>query len=127
MTDTTLTKGQSYLHQHWEDPTLCTPDEKTPGRSPGLCTLTQITSALSAHKCSLTQEAKFCDSISRMLMVFFLHIDFGGGISVLPHDIITGSRVLQFQSAKKDQVLSLWSGGTDSKTLDYQRTNPREY
>ena len=28
----------------------------------------------------------------------------------------------------KDQVLSLWSGGTDSKTIDYQRTpNPREY
>ena len=26
-----------------------------------------------------------------------------------------------------DQVLSLWSGSTDSKTLDYQRTNPREY
>ena len=26
-----------------------------------------------------------------------------------------------------DQALSLWSGSTDSKTLDYQRTNPREY
>ena len=25
------------------------------------------------------------------------------------------------------QALSLWSGSTDSKTLDYQRTNPREY
>ena len=25
-----------------------------------------------------------------------------------------------------DQVLSFWSGRTDSKTLDYQRTNPRE-
>ena len=25
-----------------------------------------------------------------------------------------------------DQALSLWSGSTDSKTLDYQRTNPRE-
>jgi len=24
----------------------------------------------------------------------------------------------------KDQALSLWSGRTDSKTLDYQRTNP---
>ena len=24
-------------------------------------------------------------------------------------------------------VLRLWSGSTDSKTLDYQRTNPREY
>ena len=26
-----------------------------------------------------------------------------------------------------DQALSLWSGSTDSKTLEYQRTNPREY
>ena len=26
----------------------------------------------------------------------------------------------------RDQTLSLWSGSTDSKTLDYQRTNPRE-
>ena len=27
----------------------------------------------------------------------------------------------------RDQVLSLWSGSTDSKTLHYQRTNPRGY
>ena len=27
----------------------------------------------------------------------------------------------------RDQTLSLWSGSTDSKTLDNQRTNPREY
>ena len=27
----------------------------------------------------------------------------------------------------RDQVLSLWSGSTDSKTLDYQRTNPTKY
>ena len=27
----------------------------------------------------------------------------------------------------RDQTLSLWSGSTDSKTLDYQTTNPREY
>ena len=27
----------------------------------------------------------------------------------------------------KDQALTLWSGSTDSKTLHYQRTNPREY
>ena len=27
----------------------------------------------------------------------------------------------------RDQALSLWSGSTDSKTLDYQRTKPREY
>ena len=24
----------------------------------------------------------------------------------------------------RDQALSLWSGSTESKTLDYQRTNP---
>ena len=27
----------------------------------------------------------------------------------------------------RDQALSLWSGSTDSKTLDYQRTNSRKY
>ena len=27
----------------------------------------------------------------------------------------------------RDQDPSLWSGITDSKTLDHQRTNPREY
>ena len=27
----------------------------------------------------------------------------------------------------RDQALSLWSGSTDSKTLDYQITNPREH
>ena len=27
----------------------------------------------------------------------------------------------------RDQALSLWSGSTDSKALDYQRTNPRKY
>ena len=27
----------------------------------------------------------------------------------------------------RDQTLSLWSGSIDSKTLDYQRTNPTEY
>ena len=27
----------------------------------------------------------------------------------------------------RDQALSLWSGSTDSKTQDYQRTNPWEY
>ena len=27
----------------------------------------------------------------------------------------------------RDQALSLWSGSADSKTLDYQRTNPRGY
>ena len=27
----------------------------------------------------------------------------------------------------RDQALSLWSGSTDSKTLEYQRANPRGY
>ena len=31
------------------------------------------------------------------------------------------------QHLKRDQALSLWSRGTDSKTLDYWRTNLREY
>ena len=30
-------------------------------------------------------------------------------------------------SLERDQALSLWSGSTDSKTTDNQRTNPREY
>ena len=30
-------------------------------------------------------------------------------------------------SLERDQALSFWSGSTDSKTLDYQRTNTREY
>ena len=30
-------------------------------------------------------------------------------------------------SLERDQALSLWSGSTDSKTLDKQRTNPGEY
>ena len=27
----------------------------------------------------------------------------------------------------RDQALTLWCASTNSKTLDYQRTNPREY
>ena len=30
-----------------------------------------------------------------------------------------------FEDEARDQALSLWSGRTDSKTLDYQRTNPQ--
>ena len=30
-------------------------------------------------------------------------------------------------SLERDQALSLWSGSTDFKTLDYQKTNPGEY
>ena len=32
-----------------------------------------------------------------------------------------------FLPKERDKALSLWSRNTDSKTLDYQRTNPREY
>ena len=32
-----------------------------------------------------------------------------------------------FVPDQKDQALSLWSGSTDSKTLDYKRTNPEEH
>ena len=35
--------------------------------------------------------------------------------------------LLQWPSHQRDQALSLWGGSTDSKTLRYQRTNPREY
>ena len=35
--------------------------------------------------------------------------------------------LLQWPSHQRDQALSLWGGSTDSKTLGYQRTNPREY
>ena len=37
------------------------------------------------------------------------------------------SRPQQLTAGNRDQALSLWSGCTDSKTLDYQRTNPRKY
>ena len=38
-----------------------------------------------------------------------------------------GGVLLQNIASEKYQALSLWSGSNDSKTLDYQRTNPREY
>ena len=34
---------------------------------------------------------------------------------------------IQTQAPTQNQALSLWTGSTDSKTLDYQRTNPRGY
>ena len=34
---------------------------------------------------------------------------------------------MEYWFLTRDQALSLWSGSTDSKTLDYWRTNPREY
>ena len=36
-------------------------------------------------------------------------------------------RQKQMDLSFRDQALSLWSGSTDPKTLDYQRTNCREY
>jgi len=32
-----------------------------------------------------------------------------------------------YLSSLRYQALNLWSGSTDTKTLDYQRTNTREY
>ena len=34
---------------------------------------------------------------------------------------------MEFSFLTRNQALSLWSGSTDSKALDYQRNNPREY
>ena len=34
---------------------------------------------------------------------------------------------LDFLGYLGDQALNLWSGSNDSKTIDYQRTNPSEY
>ena len=36
----------------------------------------------------------------------------------------TGLQLLLLRLLNRDQALSLWSGSTDSKTLDFQRTNP---
>ena len=44
----------------------------------------------------------------------------GSGLLVLLHPDL-------LWDGTEDKALSLWSGSTDSKTLDYQRTNPREY
>ena len=40
---------------------------------------------------------------------------------------LVGKLLVESLFLTRDQALSLWSGSTDSKTLDYQRTNPREY
>ena len=34
---------------------------------------------------------------------------------------------MEFSFPTRDKALSLWSESTDSRTLDYQRTNPRGY
>ena len=35
--------------------------------------------------------------------------------------------LVEYSFLTRDQALRLWSGSTDSKTLDYQRINPREH
>ena len=40
-----------------------------------------------------------------------------------PEYLTTGKEYIEPRKTR-DQALSLWSGGTESKTLDYQRTNP---
>ena len=46
-------------------------------------------------------------------------------------EVTTGAKSLRQNMESlfltRDQALSLWSGSTDSKTLDYQRVNPKEY
>ena len=42
-------------------------------------------------------------------------------------EYLTSGKELIGLCKTQDQALSLWSGSTDSKTLDYQRTNAREY
>ena len=44
-----------------------------------------------------------------------------------PMQNLLGKLLAESLFLTRDQALSLWSGSTDSKTLDYQRTNPREY
>ena len=34
---------------------------------------------------------------------------------------------MKLEDAFRDQALSLWSGNTDSKTLDYWKTHPSEH
>ena len=43
-----------------------------------------------------------------------------------PEYLTTGKEYIEPRKTR-DQALSLWSGSTDSKTLDYQRTKTREY
>ena len=38
-----------------------------------------------------------------------------------------GCQTMDASTTLRDQALSIWSGSTDSKALDYQRNNPREY
>ena len=42
-----------------------------------------------------------------------------------PEYLTTGKEYAEPRKTR-EQALSLWSGSTDSKTLDYQRTNPRK-
>ena len=46
---------------------------------------------------------------------------------ILPLDQTLSRMAKSWSIPSRAQALILWSGSTDSKTLDYQRTNPREY
>ena len=40
---------------------------------------------------------------------------------------LVGKPLVEYLFLTRDQALNLWSGSTESKILDYQRTNPREF
>ena len=44
-----------------------------------------------------------------------------------PIQICSHSKLEELGKKKRNKTLSLWGGSTDYRTLDYQRTNPREY
>ena len=44
-----------------------------------------------------------------------------------PMQNLVGKPLVEYLFLTRDQALNLWSGSTESKTLDYQRTNPREF
>ena len=41
--------------------------------------------------------------------------------------ICSHGKLEELGKKKRNKVLSLWSGSTDARTLDYQEINPREY
>ena len=48
-------------------------------------------------------------------------------VLISPNAITNHKILVESSFLTRDQTLRLWSGSTDSKTLDYQRTNPSEY
>ena len=65
------------------------------------------------------------DFVTAICLGFLFGFSFGGicfNLTYCHNKLLVESSFLT-----RDQALSLWSGNTDSKTLDYQRTNPREY